>query len=98
MINAVIQNEKSRYLLWVGFIERETERGREIGYYGKFCKTKNGVIGAISLVLDNASPYKIEVIDTAKLVNPSSSHIRDLKGKYFRFPEGQQFEKDDDEE
>jgi hypothetical protein len=55
---------KERWLVWVGFIEGEDERGRKIGYYGKFAKDKRGAIGAAKVIIDNTDVYRIIIQDT----------------------------------
>lgn len=67
-VNGKVQDpDEDRYLTWVGFIELENERGRQIGYYGKFCKTKKGVLGVFKLLLNNTVPYKLLMVDTKPL-------------------------------
>ena len=64
--------KKERYLLWCGYITNETEKGRQLEYFGKFCKTKHSAIGGAKLMIDNTDIYRIIIQDTkAFKVDPS---------------------------
>ena len=56
---------KDKWLIWVGFILDETDEKREIEYFGKFAPNKKAVIGLVRSMIDNTSPYRIIIQDTA---------------------------------
>ena len=72
-IQKIVENpNKERYLLWCGYITSETEKGRNVEYYGKFCKTKNSAIGGAKLMIDHTDIYRIIIQDTEPFkVDPS---------------------------
>jgi len=64
--------KKERYLLWCGYITNETEKGRQLEYFGKFCKTKHSAIGGAKLMIDNTDIYRIIIQDTEPFkIDPS---------------------------
>ena len=63
-IKKKVEQGKERWLVWVGYILNEDEKQREIEYFGKFADNKNSAIGAVKLLMDNTTPYRIIIQDT----------------------------------
>jgi len=78
-ISKIVQDPKSdRWLIWVGFIMEEDENGRDIEYFGRFAKTKRAVSGLVRSMIDNTSPYRIIIQDTAPFKDKSINYQAEL--------------------
>lgn len=63
-IEKKVTEGKEPWLVWVGFILHEDEKGRKIEYYGKFAHTKHSAIGVAQSILDNTDVYRIIIQNT----------------------------------
>ena len=86
---------EGRWLVWVAFVSHETEEGRDIDWYGRFCPTKKSVIGILRSMIDNTAPYKMIVIDTKALPvcmttedgQTPDENVQSALDEFFRFEE-----------
>ena len=61
-----------RWLIWCGYVLDEDEEKRELEYFGRFVKTKKGVIGLVRSMINNTAPYRIIIQDVEPFrVDPS---------------------------
>jgi len=78
-VSKIVQDPASdRWLIWVGYILEEDEEGRDIEYFGKFVKTKRAAIGIVRSMIDNTSPYRIIIQDTASFKDKTIDHQTEL--------------------
>jgi len=71
-ISKKVTEGKDKWLVWVGFISHEDEKGRKLDYYGKFAPTKKSAIGAAKIIIDNTDVYRIIIQNTEPFkVDPS---------------------------
>ena len=79
-ITKIVQDPNSdRWLIWAGFILEEDVAGRDIEYFGRFVKTKRAVIGIVRSMIDNTSPYRIIIQDTAPFKDKEIDYQTELK-------------------
>ena len=86
-ISKKVTEGKDKYLIWVGYVLHEDEKGRQLEYFGRFAPNKKSVIGLARSLIDNTDVYRIIIQDTTPFKTDPSLLQTELTD-FFKYEEG----------